>query len=200
MSDRFAVVEARPEHGDALRQLFAATGYGCYCRFWHFEGNAREWLMRCANSPDQNRSELEAALGRGSDEARGLVALSEAGEAIGWLKLTPAEAVRKIYEQRLYKGLPCFSGDRRGVFTLGCVLVREDRRHQGVARALIERAVELAPGWGARSIEAFPRRDTEVADAALMMGPLSVLERLGFSVVHESTPYPVLRKVFTEPA
>jgi GNAT superfamily N-acetyltransferase len=195
----FEVVEARPEHAPALGRLFASSGYGCYCRFWHFTGGPREWLMRCAQTPELNAAEFEARFALGGEDVRGLVALTPDGEVVGWLKLAPAVAVQKIYEQRLYKGLPCFSGDRRGVYTIACVQVREDQRRRGIARALMQRAVEVASAWGARSIEAFPRRDEDMSDASLMMGPLSVFEELGFELVRDFSPYPVLRKKIEQP-
>jgi GNAT superfamily N-acetyltransferase len=195
----FDVLEARPEHGEALGRLFASTGYGCYCRYWHFAGGPREWLMRCAQTPELNAVEFAERFALGGEDVRGLVALTPGGEIIGWLKLAPAHAVQKIYQQRLYKDLPCFAGERAGVYTIACVQVREDQRRRGVARALMKRAVEVARAWGARSIEAFPRRDADMSDASLMMGPLAVFEELGFEVVRDFSPYPVLRKELAAP-
>lgn len=190
----FDVQEARPEHREALGRLFASSGYGCYCRYWHFGGGPREWQIRCAQTPELNAAEFAERFALGGDDVRGLVALAPAGEIVGWLKLAPASTVQKVYDQRLYKGLPCFAGDRSGVFTIACVQVREGWRRRGVARALMQRAVDVARAWGARSIEAFPRRDADMSDASLMMGPLTVFEELGFEVVRDFTPYPVLRK------
>ena len=76
---------------------------------------------------------------------------------------------------------------------MGCLLVREDQRRQGVASALLAGAIGTARTEGARSIEALPRSDVDVADAALMMGPSSLFLDAGFRVVHEFVPYPVLR-------
>jgi GNAT superfamily N-acetyltransferase len=187
------VEPVRAEHFAGLSELLAQNGFGCYCRYWHFAGDHREWLARCAHEPEQNREELRAALGRGSDEASGMVALNGAGELVGWLKLAPATRLTKLYEQRLYKGLPCFARSTDGVWTVGCLFVREDCRRRGVASALLAGAITLARAQGAHSIEAFPRSDTDVADAALMMGPLSLFRAAGFGVVHDAPPYPVLR-------
>jgi GNAT superfamily N-acetyltransferase len=173
--------------------LLSSNGFGCYCRYWHFEGNHREWLARCAHEPERNCTELEAALAGASDEASGVVALSSRGELVGWLKLSPAARLGKLYEQRLYKGLPCFARDAAGVWTIGCLFVREDCRRQGVATALLSAAIAVAREGRVRALEAFPRSDTDVADAALMMGPLSLFRAAGFTVVHDFTPYPVLR-------
>ena len=194
------IQRARPEHGLRLAALLATSGHGCYCRYWHFTGNHREWLARCAHEPEQNRADLLAAAEAGSEQAAGIVAEDGDGELVGWLKLAPALALGKVYEQRLYKGLPCFQRDPLGVLTIGCLFVREDARRRGVATALLRGAIEAARSQGARSIEAFPRSDTDVADAALMMGPLALFVRQGFEIINDFPPYPVLRLPLAAPA
>jgi GNAT superfamily N-acetyltransferase len=195
MSDArpFRVERAAPEHGAPLASLLSTNGFGCFCRYWHFAGNHREWLARCAHTPELNRSELLGALDAASHEASGMVAHDEGGELIGWLKLAPATLMGKLYEQRLYKGLPCLQRDPKDVWTVGCLFVREDQRRRGVATALLAGAIQSATDAGARALEAFPRSDVDVAAAALMMGPLALFVRAGFVVVHEFVPYPVLR-------
>lgn len=183
---------ASAQHAAGLRQLFGANGFGCHCRLWHFEGTAREWLARCAQRPEENADECERAVTSGSPEMQGVVA-SRGGEVLGWLKLAPAQVLGKLYGQRLYKGLPCFNGDREGVYCVGCLLVREDQRHQGIARALLGGAIEQARRWGARAVEALPRSDRDAADVSLMMGPTQLFLDAGFQVVHDFAPYPVLR-------
>lgn len=186
---------ARPDHADGLALLFAEEASPCFCRYWHFEGERNAWLERCAMRPEENEREMREALVTGSEEGRGLVALSGEGRIVGWLKLSPASTLSKLYDQRLYRRLPCFDGDREGVFTVGCMLVSPSFRRQGVGRALIEGAVRIAPSFGARSLEAFPRRVPEGAhDADLLLGPLGVYLENGFRVVHEIGPYPVLRR------
>lgn len=191
---QFWIERAAREHSAALARLLSENGFGCYCRYWHFAGNHREWLARCAHEPDLNRVELLAACDASSSEAAGIVALNGAREVIGWLKLAPAAVMGKLYDQRLYKGLPCLNRPSEGVWTVGCLFVAEGHRRRGVATALLGGAVGAASAAGATAIEAFPRSDVDVADAALMMGPLALFVRAGFEVVHDFTPYPVLRK------
>lgn len=188
------VEAAGPAHAAGLFALFEGAGSPCYCRFWHFEGNNNAWLERCATAAAENRDELEQALADGSDEARGVVA--RAGERIvGWLKVAPATVMQKAYARRLYRGLPCFTGDRAGVFLIGCALVHPGNRHQGVATALVRGAVALAPAWGARALEALPRRPREpVSDDELWTGPMGAFTQNGFVEVHAFEPYPVLRR------
>jgi GNAT superfamily N-acetyltransferase len=193
--ERSVLVEAAGrEHTAGLVALFEAAGSPCYCRFWHFAGANNAWLDRCANAPGENRAELEAGLASGNDEARGVIGLV-GGAVVGWLKVAPATVMRKAYERRLYKALPCFEGNREGVFLVGCALVHPAHRRQGVATALVAGAVALAPSWGARALEALPRRPREaVSDEELWTGPMGAYAANGFVEVSAFEPYPVLRR------
>lgn len=201
MTDEDAIVveAAAPRHLAGLEALFAAAGSPCFCRFWHFEGTNNAWLERCALSPDDNRAELRAALDSGADEARGVVAIAHAGTSaqslVGWLKVAPAASMKKLYDRKLYRGLPCFGGDRTGVFVIGCALIHPAHRRRGVATTLVTGAIRLAPAWGARALEAFPRRPKEpVSDEELWTGPMGAYGANGFVEVNDFEPYPVLRR------
>lgn len=195
MIDELTVEPLRPEHADRLARLFAEDASACYCRYWHFGGDKNAWLERCALRPDENEAELREALAAGLDEACGVVAVLGDARIVGWMKVAPVAAVTKLYDQRLYRGLPVLGGDRTGVFAIGCALVHPDFRRRGVARALVAGAVRFAPAWGARVLEAFPRRAPEGAhDADLWMGPEAAFLANGFRVVHEIGPYPILRR------
>ncbi|MBK8936084.1 MAG: GNAT family N-acetyltransferase [Polyangiaceae bacterium] len=190
------MIHARPVTAadtPALSALFVAAGCPCFCRYLHFEGDKNDWLARCASNARENEQELEQAVRERRDDGLGVVALAD-GELVGWLKLAPASVARKQVEGRFYRGLPCFGGDRSGVYLLACALVRPDQRRAGVARAMVGAALELARARGARAVEALPRRTTEpVSDEELWTLPLSTLERFGLRVVGGEGPYPVLR-------
>lgn len=190
---QLVVEPAEPRHAEALNGLFERTGTACHCQYWHFDGDKNAWLDRLFNAPELNRD----AFGRNLAEPgpQGMVALDAAsdGKALGWMKLTPAERVPKLYAQRLYKGLAIFNGPREGVLTVGCMLVDDTVRRRGVARALIRRGVEYAESSGARAIEAFPRRSQDAGPAELWTGPPAVFLDAGFQIVNDFGPYPVLR-------
>ncbi len=180
-------------HGPALASLFTAAGAPCFCRWWDFEGDKNEWLDRCYNRPDENRAELLGAVEQLA--LPGIVAFAPDSDdaLVGWMRLSQAARIPKLYAQRLYRGLPCFQGERRGVMTVGCFLVHPAERRQGVARALLERGVQAAREHGATALEAFPRRDSMLGPEALWTGPYELLSELGFRVVNDFAPYPVLR-------
>jgi GNAT superfamily N-acetyltransferase len=184
-------VRLAPEHTGAVALLFEREGLACHCRYWHFPGDKNAWLARCAFEPEANRAEF--ALAAEEPALHGIVALGEDDAAIGWMKLTTATALPKLYSQRLYRNLACFGGDRTGVMTIGCFLVDSRFRRQGVARELLRAGIAEARALGARAIEAFPRRAEGVSDAELWLGPSGLFVEQGFEVVHDFAPYPVLK-------
>jgi GNAT superfamily N-acetyltransferase len=185
-----ALEAAGPQHTDALLALFERTATPCHCQYWHFSGDKNAWLDRLFHAPELNRSAFVEKLAQ--SELKGVVALRES-KAVGWMKLCLAETIPKLYEQRLYKGLPCFNGPREGVLSVGCLLVDEELRRSGVARALVRRGVELAEQFGARAIEAFPRRADLAGPAELWTGPARIFLDAGFEIINDFQPYPVLR-------
>ncbi len=194
------VREAVASDAEDLASLFEAASSPCHCRFWHFEGDKNAWLSRCYVETGTNRAEAIADRVSGHVRARGLVAVGAPGEPaiVGWLKVAPAVVVTKAYEQKLYRSLPCFTGDRDGVHLVACSLVHPEHRRRGVFRDLVRGAVALAPRWGATSLEALPRRPREpVHDEELWVGHAEVFLEEGFEEVHAFDPYPVLRRALT---
>ena len=181
---------ADSRHGAALVSLFERTATPCHCQYWHFTGDKNAWLERLFHAPDLNRAAFLEHLAQPG--LKGIVAL-RGEQAVGWMKLCLAETVPKLYQQRLYKGLPCFAGPRDGVLTVGCLLIDEDLRRQGVARALVRHGVSIARQAGARAIEAFPRRLDQAGPAELWTGPSTIFLEAGFEIVNDFAPYPVMR-------
>jgi GNAT superfamily N-acetyltransferase len=182
-----------PRHLEVWAALFDACHSPCFCRFWHFQGSKNDWLARCAERPRANLDEHAAALRAGDPSARGLVAM-EAEACVGWMKLAPRVTLPKLRNQSVYRALDL--GDGEGVYSIGCFLVHPLHRERGVARALLAAAPAAARAWGARAIEAYPRRTADRMHAEeAWQGPESLFVAEGFRVVHDDGPYPVLRKL-----
>jgi len=190
------LVPFEPAHTDALVELFEREDNRCFCRYFHFKGDKHAWQDRLANAPAQNRAELEAQARARGPEARGVIALEAAtGRAVGWLKVSRASELDKLYQQRLYRGLPVFDRPTDGVFTLGCFFVDPDFRGRGLSRELIRAGVAFARSQGATSVEALPRGELAQSPPERWLGRPSALLAEGFQVVHDFAPYPVLRLV-----
>jgi GNAT superfamily N-acetyltransferase len=179
------------DNAGAWRALFEKSGCTCFCRWWHFTGNKNEWLARGFEDPAKNFDDQAALVVAGAPEARGLLAMEDEA-AVGWMKLAPRALLPKLRRQGAYR--PVDLGDDEGVWSVGCLLVRPDRRRSGVARALVEAAPEQVRAWGGRAVEAYPHRVAHALhDEEAWMGPESVFAALGWKPVHDVAPYPVYR-------
>lgn len=183
----YAVTLAGPEDFAALSALFERDASPCYCRYWHFTGTNKEWEARCGLAPEENREELGRALESRSDEARGLVA-RDAERLVGWMKLAPQPTLKKLLARSPYRGL-----EAPDVFSIGCFLVDPEYRRKGVARALVQGAIAIAPSLGAHALEAYPRVFSGLHDFEQFTGPYELFTSLGFEVVRDQPQYPVLR-------
>ncbi len=189
---------AGPEHAEGLQALFRRACSSCFCRYWHFEGDKSAWLARLAGEPEKNERELAEALRDGSPSGRGVVAVE--GHVVGWMKLAPRQAMPKLRQLPVYRGLDL--GCDAGVLSIGCFLIDPAFRRRGVARALTEAALQWAieaTELGATAVEAYPRRSSApLYDEEAFMGPESMFQSLGFNPIHEEAPYPVYRKELNE--
>jgi GNAT superfamily N-acetyltransferase len=183
-------------HLAPLLELFERSHAPCACQYYAFEGDHRAWQDRCANRQGENREALARELEAG--QLLGFVAL-QGTRVVGWLRLAEPGQMMKLYQGRFYRGLPCFAGPRAGILSVACFLVDPSLRRRGVARNLLTFAADSCRRAGYQSVEAFPRGASDVSDGEQWTGPLSLFRELGFVVVHDFGPYPVLRLEFAGP-
>jgi GNAT superfamily N-acetyltransferase len=174
-------VDIRPideETWPALAELFAAGGdpTWCWCQWWRKPG--ANWTN---TTPDQNRTDLEALVGR--DPAPGLVALDD-GRAIGWVGLGPRDDFPRHARSRTIPQLP-----GEGVWVVNCFVVAKAARRSGVAQALLDAAVGYAREHGARLVEGYPvlTGGERLSAAAAYTGTAGMFERAGFDEVAPTT-------------
>lgn len=191
---------ASSAHADGLLALFEGSGSGCFCNYWYFEGDKNAWLERCYIRPEENRAALVARLA--GPELCGVVARSgpASDDSIcGWMNLSRVGRLPRLYDQRVYRNLPCFQAEpavRENVFAVACCYVREAERGRGVGRALLGAAIAAARQAGGSALEAFPRAAPEgekLRPDEVWLGPEALFLDAGFTPVSDFRAYPVLR-------
>jgi ribosomal protein S18 acetylase RimI-like enzyme len=188
-----ADLEVRPltpdRFGD-LAELFDEGGdpRWCWCTFFRYRG--RDWTNSTAEG---NRADLEARAG--DEPPAGLVAYQE-DRAVGWVSLGPRETYDRLMHAKVLGPV-----DDTPVWSVVCFVVSKRARGQGVARTMLDAAIEHARRHGATQLEAYPT-DTagaRIPAANLYAGTLAMFRDAGFEVVtirqaNASTrPRPIVR-------
>ena len=181
-------VEVRPltaETWDALAELFREGGdpRWCWCQHWRLRSKDL-----AAAKVSQLRERLhDQAL---SPQPPGLVAL-DGDRAVGWLSLGPRTDFERIVRSRVIPTI-----DDRPVWSIVCFAVSSEARGQGVARALLDAAVDYARQRGADALEAYPvaiAAGEPIHAEAAFTGTLPMFERAGFRVVADRASDPSSR-------
>ncbi len=172
--DRLEVLPLTPERFDDLAALFEAGGdpRWCWCTFFRVRG--RDWSNSTAAG---NRAELAARAG--DEPPAGLLAY-EGGTVVGWVSVGPRETYDRLTHSRVLGPV-----DDTPVWSVVCFVVAKRARGQGVARALLDAAIDHARRHGATHLEAYPA-DTDgsrIPAANLYAGTLRMFEDAGFEVI-----------------
>jgi GNAT superfamily N-acetyltransferase len=156
----------------------------CWCQWWRLRskdfGAAKVPELR-----ERLRSLAEGPL------PPGLVAIEGDGadaRAVGWVSLGPRADFERIVRSRVIPAV-----DDRPVWSIVCFAVSASARGRGVAKALLDGAIDYARERGADALEAYP----VVVDAgegihpeSAFTGTLPMFERAGFSIVAERASDP----------
>ncbi|HET7646244.1 MAG TPA: GNAT family N-acetyltransferase [Candidatus Limnocylindria bacterium] len=174
-------LEIHPLSQERFADLASLFGEGgdpkwCWCAWYRL----RNVDFQKATA-DGNRAVLERAVEATAAEDRhpGLVAYRN-GEPIGWVSVGPRGDYERLQHSRVLGPI-----DDRPVWSIVCFVVSRRARGQGVARALLDAAVEYAAQHGARLLEAYPV-DTggrRLPAASAYKGTVEMFERAGFRVV-----------------
>ncbi len=157
----------------------------CWCVYWRLRG--KDWSM---SSSGKNREHLRKIVERGP--APGLLAYRD-GTVVGWVSLGPREAFERLERSRIRPRL-----DDVPVWSIVCFVVARSERRRGLARQLLEAAVDYARDHGAPALEAYPvdSAGVRVAPGVAYTGLLSTFEEAGFRVVQEiDSPQATVRRV-----
>jgi GNAT superfamily N-acetyltransferase len=162
-----------------LEELFSAnkTVGGCYCT----------WFMRTAaemeaNWGEGNKNHLHELVRAG--EPLGLLALDD-DRPVGWVAVAP----RATYP-RLDRSRTTASDGGPDTWSVTCFFVHRSARGRGLARTLVDAAVDFAAERGARVVEGHPvdTAGQKKVSGDLYHGTLDMFLAAGFSLVERRGP------------
>jgi GNAT superfamily N-acetyltransferase len=157
----------------------------CWCVYWRLRG--KDWSL---SSSGKNRDHLREIVEHGP--APGLLAY-RGPTAVGWVSLGPREDFARLEASRIRPRL-----DDILVWSIVCFVVARTERGQGVARQLLDAAVDYARDNGAPAVEAYPvdSGGARVGAGVAYTGLLSTFEAAGFRVVRQiDSPQATVRRV-----
>jgi GNAT superfamily N-acetyltransferase len=184
-----------PERLPDLAALFDQGGDPKYCWCAWYRVRGMDFATATAAG---NRRVLEGAVEatRVEDREPGLVAYRD-GVPVGWVSVGPRDDYARLQHSKVLGPV-----DDKPVWSVVCFVVARAARGQGIARALLDAAVDYARAHGATLLEAYPvETDGERVPAAdAFKGTLGMFERAGFEVVERrransvSAPRPIVRR------
>ncbi len=174
-----------PSRWKDLERFFAPNGMTrtCWCMWWRMPSKDFDKAP-----PAGKRSGLrELVRGR---RTPGLLAYRD-GDPVGWVSVAPREEFGRLERSPTLKRV-----DDKPVWSIVCFYIDRKHRGEGVARALLDAAVDHAAGRGAKIVEGYPVdqtvRDYPAAEA--YTGSLSLFESAGFKEVARQGKRPVVRR------
>lgn len=178
-TDSVQVLPADPSHWEAVVAVMGERGgaASCWCQYFRLRG--RQWS---GSTRESNRDALREQVCHGSTPP-GLIALLD-GEPVGWCAVAPKRDYPRVVASRTT------GPDLDGIWAVTCFVVRVGYRRRGIARAMLDAAVDFARGRGAQTVEGYPV-DTAVrtrpsADE-LYYGTLGMFTGAGFDIVSRPT-------------
>lgn len=159
---------------------------GCWCMYYRLSGT---WALGSAHGDRavERRSALKALVESG--RSPGL--LGYHGEVpVGWVSLGPREDYARLARSPIMKPV-----DEQPVWSIVCFVVPSPMRGQGVARGLLQGAIEHARRQGASLLEAYPvDRPGRASAESLWFGAKPMYDQAGFVEVARRKPQrPVVR-------
>jgi GNAT superfamily N-acetyltransferase len=150
----------------------------CYCAFHYYDGD--DWGGRRAA---ENRAEMQDRIC--TRRAQGYLAYVD-GKPAGWINAAPRAIVTNIPD-------PVDTEDGSRIGAVACFVIAPPYRRHGLARRLLDAAVEGFRSRGFTAVEGYPPRDPK-SDSAAYMGPPDLYRAAGFAEARETEQGFVMRK------
>lgn len=173
-----------------LEAVFAARGCAqarsCWCMYYRRSG-PRAALPDDLSAAQANKAAFKALVDAG--RFTGLLAY-RGTLPVGWLALAPREDYAKLARSPVMKPV-----DAQAVWSLICFIVPAAERGRGVAKALLQGAIDYATAEGIALLEAYPvDKPGRGADENLWFGVKRMFDAAGFEEVARRKPErPVVR-------
>jgi ribosomal protein S18 acetylase RimI-like enzyme len=167
-----------------VEALFGSRGCSiaraCWCMYYRRSGSL--------GHAQTNRADFKALVDVGKPP--GLIGY-QGKTPVGWISLGPREDYDKLRRSPVMKAV-----DERPVWSIVCFVVPSEHRGKGVARALLDGAIDYAAKRGVRILEAYPMdRPGRSRDDSMWFGAKSMYDAAGFEEVARRKPdRPIVRK------
>lgn len=170
------VVPATVDRWPDVRTLFDGHGeLGCWCQYWRQSSSAYR-----RGGPGSGEVNLRRQVAEGPPP--GMLAYV-GGEPAGWLGFWPRDRLERLVRSRTIPKI-----DDTQVWAIVCFLVRVGYRRKGVARALLEGAIDFARKSGVPALEAYPidPEDSRIDVTFGYVGFTPMFESAGFQRIVET--------------
>jgi GNAT superfamily N-acetyltransferase len=188
-----------PERWADFEELFGPHGAagGCWCMWWRLTGKEFDALKG-----EGNRRAMKAIVDSG--RVPGILAYHE-GHPVGWCSVAPREEF-----PRLERSLRLAQGQARilkpvndePVWSVVCFFIAKSHRRRGVARRLLQAALDYVRDCGGGIVEGYPvePKKGHMPDLFAYHGLASMFRSAGFKeVARRSETRPMMRYVIDSP-
>lgn len=189
MADGVRLELLTPERWGDLERLFGPKGAcgGCWCMHWRVPRGGQLWEEE---KGEHNRAVFRSLVESG--DAQGILAYQD-DEPVGWCAYGPRTDLPRTGSVRALKDT-----EVEGAWMVHCFLVAAPHRGRGLARSMLEAAVEACRAEGAGCVEGYPV--TTAKDGGRLepiwsyTGPAKIFAEAGFVPVEGTPPHrPLVR-------
>ena len=179
-----------PDRWSDLETIFNAkscsVARACWCMAYRLSGS-RESPPPGMTRAQANRAGLKALVD--ASNRPGLIGY-RGKVPVGWVSVGPRVEYEKLKRSPVMKPV-----DGQPVWSVICFVVPAEYRGQGVAQALLKRAVAYAKKQGATLVEAYPvDKPARSKDEYMWFGAKSMYDKAGFKEVARRKPQrPIVR-------
>ncbi len=164
----------------------------CYCCYYHCNDDNEDWMIR---TKDLNRFLAEDMIRK--NILKGYLAY-KGSDVVGWCNVNDKKAYARLSPEAHGCGASAYiPADRYQelirIKSVVCFNIYWKERRKGLAKLLLERAIEDAAKEGYDVFEAYPFKEPK-NDAANYHGSLSMYQFLGFTLFKEEDTHFVMRK------